>query len=149
MASFHEDMIWFDPAAYEASCTTDERDQRGADVAPGASRPDDGLDRAFDGDHNVEYWFWNGSRLVPASPDEAERYRQREAWERLVAREAREQQLARRRQLWRLGLRAFLSFVALRSRLRGSRASSPAMMHTPAEPSDRADAVARQRPLEG
>lgn len=119
MASFHEDMIWSDAAAYEASCTTDEWDQRGAGVAPEIGTLDDGFDAAFDGDHNIEYWFWNGRRLVPAAPDKAERYRQRQAWERLVAREAREQQLARRGQLWRLGLRAFLTFVALRSRRRG------------------------------
>ena len=120
MSSFHEDMIWSNAAAYEASCTTDEWEQRGAGVGRDTGTLDDGFDAAFDGDHNVEYWLWNGRRLVPVAPAEAERYRQREAWERLVAREAREQQLARRGQLWRLGLRAFLSVVALRSRRRPS-----------------------------
>jgi hypothetical protein len=65
--------------------------------------PDDGFDEAFDGDHSIEYWFWNGTRLIPASPDEAERLREREAWERMEAwREAEQQRLrvARLRAMW-------------------------------------------------
>lgn len=50
----------------------------------GAMYDDDAFDAAFDGDSDIEYWFWNGSRLVPASEDEAERFRERE-------REVREQ----------------------------------------------------------
>lgn len=29
----------------------------------------------FDDDHGIEYWIWNGVRLVPACPDEVERIR--------------------------------------------------------------------------
>ena len=64
---------------------------------------DDGFDEAFDGDHAIEYWFWNGTRLIPASPDEAERLRERAAWERMEAwREAEQQRMrvARLRVLW-------------------------------------------------
>jgi hypothetical protein len=35
----------------------------------------------FTGDHTIEYWIWTGTRLVPASPEEAERLRQEEALE--------------------------------------------------------------------
>ena len=38
------------------------------------------FDEAFDGDHSVEYWLWNGVRLVPAQPDEVERIQDGEAW---------------------------------------------------------------------
>lgn len=120
MASFDEDAIRSRLVSSEVAGAPDGWAAGGAGVAPDVGTLDDGLDAAFDGDHNIEYWFWNGRRLVPASADEAERYRQREAWERLVAREAWERQLAPRQQFWRLGLRAFLSFVALRSRRRGS-----------------------------
>jgi hypothetical protein len=64
---------------------------------------DDGFDEAFDGDHSIEYWFWNGARLIPASPDEAERLRKRAAWERMEAWRAAEQQrmrVARLRVMW-------------------------------------------------
>ena len=39
----------------------------------------DSFDLAFDGEHDIEYWIWNGARLVPALPDEVERIHQREA----------------------------------------------------------------------
>jgi hypothetical protein len=32
----------------------------------------------FTGDHNIEYWIWTGSRLVPASPEQAGRLRRQE-----------------------------------------------------------------------
>ena len=36
------------------------------------------------GEHDIEYWIYDGKRLVPASPDEAERLRELEAWPRLT-----------------------------------------------------------------
>jgi len=36
----------------------------------------------FDDEHDIEYWLWTGSRLVPASPDAMERLRQQEAHEK-------------------------------------------------------------------
>lgn len=42
----------------------------------------DALD-PFTDEHNIEYWLWDGERLIPASPDESERLREREALLRL------------------------------------------------------------------
>ena len=53
-----------------------------ATSAPFVSPAVDAFDEAFDGDHDVDYWFWNGTRLIPASPDEAGHFRQQEAQER-------------------------------------------------------------------
>ena len=53
-----------------------------ATSAPCGSPAVDAFDEAFDGDHDIEYWFWNGSSLIPASSDEAEHFRQREVQER-------------------------------------------------------------------
>ncbi len=43
------------------------------------------------GDHDIEYWIYGGRRLVPASPDEAERLREMEARVRLESRKSDEQ----------------------------------------------------------
>lgn len=37
----------------------------------------------FTGEHNIEYWLWDGERLIPASAEESERLREREALLRL------------------------------------------------------------------
>ncbi|MGZ3602457.1 MAG: hypothetical protein ACXWQ5_23150, partial [Ktedonobacterales bacterium] len=37
----------------------------------------------FTGEHNIEYWLWDGERLIPASAQESERLREREAQLRL------------------------------------------------------------------
>lgn len=42
------------------------------------------------GEHDIEYWIYNGTRLVPASPDETERLREYDAWPRLALWQARE-----------------------------------------------------------
>lgn len=49
------------------------------------------------GEHDIEYWVYDGKRLVPASPDEAERLRELEAWPRLTR--WQEQQRSRARLL--------------------------------------------------
>jgi hypothetical protein len=54
----------------------------------------------FTSDHHFEYWIWTGSRLVPASPEQAERLRQQEALEAEEFRRLRESQRAYRVQLW-------------------------------------------------
>jgi hypothetical protein len=41
----------------------------------------DPLPDPFTGDHNIEYWIWTGSRLVPASPEDSERLRRQEELE--------------------------------------------------------------------
>jgi hypothetical protein len=46
----------------------------------------------FTGDHDIEYWIWTGSRLVPATPEAAERIRQQEAVEEEEFRARRERQ---------------------------------------------------------
>jgi hypothetical protein len=54
----------------------------------------------FTGDHDIEYWIWAGDRLVPASPEAAERLLQQELLEQEEQRRWRErQQAARRRYL--------------------------------------------------
>ncbi len=42
----------------------------------------DALDPFMD-EHNIEYWLWDGERLIPASLEESERFREREALLRL------------------------------------------------------------------
>jgi hypothetical protein len=54
----------------------------------------------FTGDHDIEYWIWTGSRLVPATPEAAERIRQQEAVEEEEFRLLRKRQQAHRQQLW-------------------------------------------------
>ena len=54
----------------------------------------------FTGNHNIEYWIWTGSRLVPATPEAAERLRQQEALEQEEFRLLRERQQAYRQHLW-------------------------------------------------
>jgi hypothetical protein len=54
----------------------------------------------FTGDHNIEYWLWTGSRLVPASPETAERLQRQEALEQEEFRLLRERQRACRQQRW-------------------------------------------------
>jgi hypothetical protein len=76
---------------------------------------DDGFAEAFDGDHSIEYWFWNGTRLIPASPDEAERLRERAAWERIEAWREAEQQRMRRARLRALWVRALDPLHACRA----------------------------------
>lgn len=41
-----------------------------------------GLD-PFTDEHNIEYWVWDGERLIPASAEESERFCEREALVRL------------------------------------------------------------------
>jgi hypothetical protein len=52
----------------------------------------------FIGDHDIQYWIWTGDRLVPASPEAAERIRQQELLEQAEIRHQRECQLASRQQ---------------------------------------------------
>lgn len=54
----------------------------------------------FTGDHNIEYWIWTGSHLVPASPDQAERLRRQEALEEEEFRLVRECRRVYRQQRW-------------------------------------------------
>jgi hypothetical protein len=44
---------------------------------------DDGAPEAPTDEQAIEYWLWTGSRLIPASPDPAERRREGLAWPRL------------------------------------------------------------------
>ncbi|HEX8036240.1 MAG TPA: hypothetical protein VF510_20450 [Ktedonobacterales bacterium] len=37
----------------------------------------------FTNEHDIEYWIWDGEALIPASPVESERFREREALRRL------------------------------------------------------------------
>jgi hypothetical protein len=58
----------------------------------------------FTGDHNIEYWIWTGTRLVPASPEDSERLRRQEALEEQEFRLMRERQhlyRIRRREVFR------------------------------------------------
>jgi hypothetical protein len=55
----------------------------------------------YTGEHDIEYWIWTGNRLVPASPEAAERIRQQEASEEEEFRLLRERQQAHRQQRWR------------------------------------------------
>jgi hypothetical protein len=52
----------------------------------------DPLPDPFTGDHNIEYWIWTGSRLVPASPEESLRLRRQEELEDEAFRARRKQQ---------------------------------------------------------
>jgi hypothetical protein len=54
----------------------------------------------FTGEHDIEYWIWSGSRLVPAPPEVAERLREQEARERAERRLVRERQQAYRQLRW-------------------------------------------------
>lgn len=44
----------------------------------------------FTGDHDIQYWIWTGDRLVPASPEAAERIHQQELLEQEELRRRRE-----------------------------------------------------------
>jgi hypothetical protein len=68
----------------------------------------DPLPDPFTGDHNIEYWIWTGSRLVPATPEQSERLRRQEELEDEEFRARRKQQHLNRLRLWH----------ALRHRLR-------------------------------
>ncbi len=37
----------------------------------------------FTDEHTIEYWLWDGERLIPASAEESERFRERETLLRL------------------------------------------------------------------
>jgi len=52
----------------------------------------------FTGDHDIEYWLWTGDRLVPASPEAAERIQQQELLESKELCRRRERQWASRLQ---------------------------------------------------
>lgn len=52
----------------------------------------------FDDDQGIEYWLWNGVRLVPAWPDEIERIRERERADEEQFQAARRKRRAERRQ---------------------------------------------------
>jgi hypothetical protein len=72
----------------------------------------------------IEYWIWNGTRLIPASADQADRLREMEAFRRLALwqdEQERERRRERRRQQW-IVLVAKLSApgVALQRRLSGA-----------------------------
>jgi hypothetical protein len=54
----------------------------------------------FTGDHDIEYWIWTGSRLVPATPEAADRIRRQEALEEEEFHLLRERQQVYRQQLW-------------------------------------------------
>jgi len=58
----------------------------------------------WDGDHNIEYWVWDGVRLVPATPEERARIQEdertqaaRRRLEQLQEREHREARSLKRR----------------------------------------------------
>jgi len=52
----------------------------------------------YTGDHEIQYWIWTGNRLVPASPEAAERIRQQEAMEQEELHRLHERQNAYRQQ---------------------------------------------------
>jgi hypothetical protein len=56
----------------------------------------------FTSDHTIEYWVWTGSRLVPASPDQAARLRRQEELEAEEFRLLQEHKRAYRQQRWQL-----------------------------------------------
>ena len=88
-----------DQAIADVLATLDVPHDTGAkdrtDEAASAAFPD-----PFTGDHNIEYWIWTGGRLVPASPDQAERLRRQEALEEEEFRLRRERQRAYRQERW-------------------------------------------------
>jgi hypothetical protein len=53
----------------------------------------------FTGDHDIEYWLWTGDRLVPASPEAAERIHLQESLEREELCRRRERQRDSRQRL--------------------------------------------------
>jgi hypothetical protein len=78
-----------------APYTIDEAITDAIDQISGDPLPD-----PFTGDHNIEYWIWTGSRLVPASPEAAERIRRQEALEEEEFRLLRERQRFYRIRRW-------------------------------------------------
>lgn len=87
------------------------------------------------GEHNIEYWVYDGTRLIPASPDEQERLRE---WEQRILLEQwkaierrRERALARRRP-WIFARRGLPMLAAW---LRGARHSESATSARRALPS--------------
>jgi hypothetical protein len=90
-----------DQAIADVLATLDAPDFSGAhrvtDEADDRPFPD-----PFTGDHNIEYWVWTGSRLVPASSDQAARLRRQEELEAQELRLVRERQRAYRQQRWQL-----------------------------------------------
>jgi hypothetical protein len=88
-----------DQAIADVLATLDSADDTGAqgitDEADDALFPD-----PFTGDHHIEYWIWTGGRLVPATPDQAERLCWQETLEAEELRSRRERQRANRQQRW-------------------------------------------------
>ena len=74
-----------------APYTIDEAIADSIEQLTGESFPD-----PFTGDHDIQYWIWTAGRLVPASPEAAERLRQQELLEREELQCLREYQRAER-----------------------------------------------------
>ena len=88
--------------AFEATASCDEGDPFTFEL------PDDGprdVEEAF-GEHDIDYWVWDGNRLIPASPQKRALIREREALQRLREWPEREQwaSQARGRPAWRARL---------------------------------------------
>jgi hypothetical protein len=88
---------------------------------------DEPLPDPFTGDHDIEYWIWTGSRLVPATPEAVERLRQQEALEDEEFRARRKQQhlnrLRRRQALRHSMVRLAAPLLQVVAILRSSRAT--------------------------
>lgn len=75
----------------------DEREPEDLDDLPDSWHE---LPDPWDGDHNIEYWVWDGVRLVPTTPEERARIREDErtqaARRRLMQLQERERHQARK-----------------------------------------------------
>jgi hypothetical protein len=76
-----------------APYTIDEAIADSIEQLTGESFPD-----PFTADHEIQYWIWTGTRLVPTSPEAAERLHQQELLEREERRRRRERRQAARGQ---------------------------------------------------
>jgi len=82
----------------------------------------------------IEYWIWNGARLVPAWPDEVERIRAGELASVRRARQQREAERAERRRLWLRPISRLTHVVGRVWATRVPRDRPPVTVQAPAEP---------------
>ena len=76
MRDSREHREFFGGTAREYICDTQDRHDESAATCDVEIDP-------FTDEHDIEYWLWDGARLIPASPEESERFREREALLRL------------------------------------------------------------------
>ena len=104
------------------------------DAGEDALAPDvDGEDAELWAQPLIEHWIWTGTRLIPASADQADRLREIEAFQRLELWKD-EQERERRREGWRrrwIALTMKLSAPVTGFRRRLSRAAAKARRKTP------------------